>query len=449
MPVQHALDAAISYAGRHAEVAHQISLVNQSVQAWPDIGLNIEPNRYPNAFGLDRVLVNGQPAPEYELDGRRLTITLDEPLQPGCRLNLELDYRITPPPLGEGEAALAGYFSTTPRQMNLGHWLPTLAVRRDGAWVHHDVASVGEQTLAAVADWQLDLRVTDAPDSLSLAAPGDVIPMGDHAWRVLLPAARDLSLSLSDHFHHLTRRANGISVELFALEDGPAAQQALVTAADALVLYEDLFTEYPYSRYVVVEGDFPDGMEHSGLVFVGANWFRGYANDPAGYLTLISAHETAHQWWYARIGNDSAIDPWLDEALAAYSEYIFLEEYYPDLRDWWWDFRVNTFVGGEGPYRPTDRPVYEFQSVREYINSAYLRGAKMLHAIRAEIGSDAFFAWLEAYTHNNAGRIASPADLWSLLTPAQLAAIEPILAEYLSMPPAAIPDTPAPREPEG
>lgn len=431
VPVRHSVEAALSYANRSAEVAHQISFLNQTNQPLADIGLNVEPNRFPAAFSLERVLVNGQPAPGYELTGRRLLITLAEPLAPGCALSLDLTYRVTAPPLGEGAAGLSGYYSYTSRQLNLGHWLPTIAVRRDGQWVSNDVASVGEQTLAAPADWQVDLRVSSAPAALRLAAPGDVMSTGDQSWRISLPAARDFSISLSDHFHPLSRRVNGVSVELFALADRPAAQHALNTAASALALYEDLFGRYPYSRFVIVEGDFPDGMEHSGLAFVGSNWFNGYANDPAGYLTLITAHETAHQWWYALVGSDSATDPWLDEALSTYSEYVFIEDVYPDLRDWWWNYRVNSFVSGDGPYLPTDSSVYAFQSVREYINSVYLRGAELLQALREALGNDAFFAWLEAYARANTGRIAQPRSLWSLLTPAQLARTEAIRAEYL------------------
>lgn len=442
-PVRHTVDAALNYAQRQAEVAHQIAFLNQSGGPLADLGLNVEPNRFPNAFHLDRVLVDGRPAPAFELTGRRLLISLEQPLQPGCALVLELHYRVAPPPVGEGRDGLTGYFSYTPRQINLGHWLPTIAIRRDGAWISHDTALVGEQTLAAPADWQVDLRVSNAPASLRLAAPGDVVSTGDHAWRISLPAARDFSISLSHVFQQpLTRRVNGISVELFALVDRPAAAHALTTAADAIALFEDLYGPYPYDRFVVVEGDFPDGMEHSGLVFVGANWFNSYADDPAGYLTLITAHETAHQWWYALVGSDSAHDPWLDEALSTYSEYVFLEEYHPDLRNWWWDYRVRSFVGGEGPYLKTDQPVYAFRTVREYINSVYLRGAELLHAVRGELGSDAFFEWVRAYADANSGRIAAPADLWALLTPAQAARLEQIRAAYLSTTYAAPPPTP-------
>ena len=60
-----------------------------------------------------------------------------------------------------------------------------------------------------------------------------------------------------------------------------AAQHALQTAADALTLYERQFNQpYAHQRLVVVEGDFPDGMEFSGLVFVSRDWFQLWRVSP-------------------------------------------------------------------------------------------------------------------------------------------------------------------------
>src|SRR5690606_16503225 len=145
----------------------------------------------------------------------------------------------------------------------------------------------------------------------------------------------------------------------------------------ALSTYSDLFGAYPRERFVVIQGDFPDGMEFSDLVFVSGDWFASYAGEPKSYLTLITVHEVAHQWWYSRVGNDQAMMPWLDEALATYSEYIFYEEYYPELKDWWWDFRVNTWIPGDFDRHPVSSTVYDFASIREYVNAVYLRGARM------------------------------------------------------------------------
>jgi aminopeptidase N len=154
---------------------------------------------------------------------------------------------------------------------------------------------------------------------------------------------------------------------------------------------------------VVVQGDFPDGMEFSGLVFVSSDWFHRYEGTPTDYLTVITVHEVAHQWWYARVGNDAAMCPWMDEALATYSEYIFIEEYYPDLKDWWWQWRVERY----SPIGNVDSSVYDFVTIREYINAVYLRGAKMLHQLRQDIGTQAFFDLLRNYAASETGRIAT------------------------------------------
>ncbi|MBC8098899.1 MAG: hypothetical protein H7Y11_05615, partial [Armatimonadetes bacterium] len=200
--------------------------------------------------------------------------------------------------------------------------------------------------------------------------------------------------------------------------------------AQSLSMYADLFGTFPYDRFVVVQGDFPDGMEFSGLVFVSTQWFKGYTGDPAGYLMLITVHEIAHQWWYARVGNDPALAPWLDEALATYSEYVFLEQVYPDLTDWWWEFRIESWA----PEGFVDSTVYEFTSIRAYINAIYLRGVKLLHALRGDLGTDAFFDWLRRYAAAGAGEVVTPSFFWSLLTPEQLTATAATRALYLRLP---------------
>src|SRR4029079_684782 len=37
---------------------------------------------------------------------------------------------------------------------------------------------------------------------------------------------------------------------------------------------------------------------------------------------LVAVHETAHQWFYAMVGDSQALHPWLDEAFATYAEEL-------------------------------------------------------------------------------------------------------------------------------
>ncbi len=37
---------------------------------------------------------------------------------------------------------------------------------------------------------------------------------------------------------------------------------------------------------------------------------------------LVAVHETAHQWFYAMVGDSQALHAWLDEAFASYAEQL-------------------------------------------------------------------------------------------------------------------------------
>ena len=124
----------------------------------------------------------------------------------------------------------------------------------------------------------------------------------------------------------------------------------------------------------------------------------------------------------------------MDEALAAYSEKIFYERTYPDMEKWWWNFRVDSYVGQDYKGKRVDSTVYDFDTVRDYINAVYLRGARMLDDLRHDLGDEAFFNWLRTYAQVGQNHVVTPEIFWSLLTPEQLAKTAATRAKYLAHP---------------
>lgn len=426
----HTVDAKLDYATRQIVARQSIRYVNDTGDTLPDLVLNIEPSRWLEVFTLQGVLQKdtsqGSISPAFDFTGRRLYIELSDPLEVGCTTEIELLYQINVPPVRTGVDAFKGYFGYTARQINLGHWLPTIAQRMGGEWITRQAMFVGEQEVIGKADWDVTLKVENAPAELVIAAPGTAEELAPNQWRYTFKNARDFSLSIGDGFNVSRANAeNGAVIEVYSFDDASiytatgvidAANHALNVALRSFESYVKLFGPYPYERLLVVQGDFPDGMEFSAMVFVSTDWFKSYEDNPASYLTLITVHEVAHQWWYARVGNDPANTPWLDESLSTYSEYIFIEEYYPHLKDWWWQFRVEA----HSPQGFVDSTIYEFSSIRQYINAVYLRGVSMLHALRDDLGTEAFFDVLARYSEQFNGKVASATDFWSLLTPEQL-----------------------------
>lgn len=440
---RHEINATLDYPAQTVLVDQTVTYINRTPNTLNDFVLNVEPNRLPDAFtlySLAEMTEAGSQTPAFDLTGRRLAVTLTEPLKIGCALTLRLSFLVKVPPVGGGSEAYRGFFAHSDRQLNLGHWLPTVALRVNEEWITRQAVFLGEQEVLPVADWDVTLTIKGASDTVKVAAPGDVTELGKHEWRYVFPAARDFTVSISEAFElHEIVSEDGVTLELYSFPESNAVNgDPLANATDfalnigvrALEEYSDLYGMYPYKRLLVVQGDFPDGMEFSGIVFVSGTWFKGYTGDPAGYLLLITVHEIAHQWWYAQVGNDPAVAPWLDESLATYSEYAFIEEFYPNLKDWWWQFRVDNYA----PQGYVDSTVYEFNSIRAYINAIYLRGVKMLHALREDIGTEAFYDWLKRYATTGRGEVVTPDFFWSLLSPEQLTATEATRLEYLRSP---------------
>jgi hypothetical protein len=86
----------------------------------------------------------------------------------------------------------------------------------------------------------------------------------------------------------------------------------LSLAKTSLVKLSQRYGPYPWRTYTLVVA--PDlvnvGIEYPTVVFVG----------PGNFITTVVRHETAHQWFYSLVGNDQERDPWLDEALATWSQ---------------------------------------------------------------------------------------------------------------------------------
>lgn len=429
----------IDFATKSADVVQKIEFLNREALPLKSIVLDVQANQWEDGFQLMGLTVNGM-ASDYDLNLNRLRLSLDQPLDSGCRLEIGLKFRLQPAAIRDGLRSYRGFFGYSKRQLNLGHFLPTVAARLDDDWRIHDPVGIGEQVVYDVADWQVMVSVENAPDALALAAPGTVTPRGSTTWDIELLNSRDLAISLGDGMTASELQlANGVTVEVYAFDDAQiyangvrlnGADHVLKETEKALPLFEKLFAPYDRERFVIVQGDFPDGMEFSGLVFVGGAWFTSFDGGPRNYLTLISVHEIAHQWWYARVGNDSALNPWLDEALATYSEYLFIEAHYPAYKNWWWSFRVAGFF----PQGKVDSDVYEFATAREYINAVYLRGVQMLHNLRVDIGDEAFFQLLRAYLAAGDGQIAEPTLFWRQLPPEQRDVTLATRAEYLRQP---------------
>jgi aminopeptidase N len=141
--------------------------------------------------------------------------------------------------------------------------------------------------------------------------------------------------------------------------------------------------------------------------------------------SYVVNHEVAHQWFYAQLGNDQMLEPWLDEGFA--------------------DFSARYLMGiGESQCsaRPVDSPVFawpagatrggDWLSCDGYFHAVFYKATEFLTAIRTAMGDDAFFAALRDFVDANRYGVVTGRALLAHLQASTDADLRPIYDRYLA-----------------
>jgi hypothetical protein len=142
-------DVAVDYASKSAVISQRIQFLNREAAALDQIVLDVQANQWEGSFSLAELAVAGQSAP-YQLDLNRLRIDLAEPVAPGCWLEISLRFQLSVAEIRDGLRSYRGFLGYSPRQLNLGHFLPTVAARLGGDWRIHAPAGIDDLLLARV-----------------------------------------------------------------------------------------------------------------------------------------------------------------------------------------------------------------------------------------------------------------------------------------------------------
>lgn len=406
---KYSFEMLLDYNHKIVEIVQNIDYLNKSNLNLLSIQLVIPPRAFTMAYiqsELSGELVSG-----FSEDGLRTNIQLSQALQPGQRTSIKLTYQLAIPQRD-------GSFGWTERQVNLNNWYPYIPpLAEDGSWLSYEPvldqqanSLVGEYIVNELADFELNLRMLENLNVL-VASGANATPI-EGGMHYSLEKARGLAFSFSNQFHHEQAEQDGITLNAYVFQyQQDKAQAVLQIAANAMRLFSELYGPYQRKQLTIVAWDFNHSMEMDGLLLMSGNIINFYDGTAENNLTILIPHELSHQWFYSQVGNNQAMEPWLDEALATYSEALYYENYHPELSQWWWDNRV--FAHGEGGY--VNNSIYDAKTYEIYRNSVYLNGAVFLHELRITMGDSAFFSALRNYVALNNGKIATKADFFEAL----------------------------------
>ena len=372
-----------------------------------------EAKTYPNgkSYGsieVSAVYVNGA-VTEFEYDGKAdmlLKVPLSEELFPDEKVKIEIDFTLTLPNalhrFGYGDNAV-----------NFANFYPIACVYENGVGFKTDgYVSNGDPFYSDVANYNLTVSYAK---TLKIACGGDKIKTSDNGkfltTTFVSEKVRDVSFVLSEKFEHLSAKAGNSTVDYFYYSD-ENPQASLDIAVKAVNFYSDKFGDYPYSNLAVVETGFVHGgMEYPRLVMISDD----VKGEDYGY---VIAHEIAHQWWYAVVGNDEFSSSWLDESLTEYSTALFYENHpeygieYSGLiegadQTYKHFLKVYGKIIGEVDTSMC-RTLSEFNTEPEYVNNIYTRGILMFDALRSDIGEKKLYSCLKGYFKEFAYKNVTP-----------------------------------------
>ncbi len=423
----YTLDVDLNYAEHRLRARERIDYTNVLSETLSDLMLNIHANCSRGTFKLHSIKVENEGEwvqPEvYPLD-MTLRVQLPRPLPPREHVALSLEFELNLPrisPEAEFSRASLGY---SRRAVSLGNWYPVLApYRKDKGWYGLTCFEIGDPYVTEVADYRVTITTTQ---EVMIAATGQETRSGNR-WSYEARQARSFALVASDQYQVRTAQTGGITVHSYYFANNAEAGEAVLhTATQAIELFTELYGPYPYADYRIAETEFAGGIEFSGLTFLGSLFYDQYDGTARTPLLSLTAHEVAHQWFYGLVGNDQVIEPWLDEALAEYSSYLYYERYLPDDTDWWWFYAVDQWA----PTGKIDSFIYEFRDNRQYMDAVYRRGAQFVHQLRKTMGDSGFLAFLQEYQRRYAYRLVKSRDFFSLVREFTTADLIPLQEEF-------------------
>lgn len=353
-----------------------------------------------STFNLD---LRGLTAQRVSVDGKRMRFTqVDNELVVTMRPRLAT---------GRSYTVVVDYGGTTTRPRDIEGALYGWVTTRDGAMVVSEPD--GSATWFPSNDHPLDkstysFEIT-VPEGLVAVANGLLVDQSTTAgrttwtWDAPDPMAAYLATATVGNFELTTSTApSGLPIiDAVDADLAPSASASLALVGDMISFFEDRYGDYPFVSYGAIVDD--DSVGYA-LETQTRSFFSRRANE--GTI----AHELAHQWMGNHVSPTQWADIWLNEGWATYSSWLWSEEQgrttaqqsyegvlaIPADNEFW-----EIVVSDPGPYNIFSGPIYS-------------RAAAALHALRLEIGDDAFFDLATEWVVRYGGGTASTEDFRAL-----------------------------------
>ena len=405
---RYVIRATLDVAAGRLDAVETLTLTNASTRTIDHVNLSVVPRALGYLEMAETVSVDGEPVTGEWTTTINLRVPLGA-LAAGESVEIGLAFALT---VGTSPDAFSARLSRQAGVLSFGQWFPIVSTE-------HEVYGLGDPQISFTADAiRLELTTTTPLGRDAVACPGLVsAPDGSGTtWVCEVEQVRDFSFVVNPAFVLTTRQVGDTTIRVYTQTVNGSVTADLAQAG--LIGMSDTFGAYPWPDLVLAEVGAGGGfsMEYPRAIHL----TRGKVTDP-----YVVFHEVAHQWFYAQLGNDQQLEPWLDEGFADFSARLLM------------GIGENQCSG-----RPVNSPVFAWEagpttggdwtSCDGYFEAVFYRGTEFLTAVRATMGDDAFFAAMRAWVDEHRHGFVTGRDFLRHLQASTDADLEPIYRAYLA-----------------
>ncbi len=412
----------------------QVLYTNKEDTPLDHILFTLYPNLTPGRIDIGEVTIDGISAgTEYSNNNSSMIVKSAEPILPGDKIEIGISYSLVVPVSEKGEYGGISYGNEV---LSLAYSYPMIP-SYDG-WNNDLPARYGDFLYNDVSFYIA--RVT-MPQGLILAAPGKSLSRRKIGNRMevtfAMGPARDLYMAASHNFELQTGRVGDTLIQSYANKEASDGSGLVLSAAShALESYNLRFGTYPFTALTIVSVPFSAlGIEFPGIVVNAERLYdleRKFSGLSASILLeSTTAHEVAHQWFYATVGSDQLNEPWLDEALTQYATWLYYRDRYGDTAA---KSYFNSFYERwrrvERKDIPIGLPVREY-TPKEYGAIIYGRGPLFVKALSDRIEEDTLDSLLERYCRKFKWKLAKGSDFLDLAEETCTCELDDLVEEWI------------------
>lgn len=350
-------------------------------------------------FEVEKVLVNGKPASFQREDGE-LVVRTGSTLKPGEEFSVDVSYAGQPEPFPSRHAPVPLGWNTF----------------EGGSFVVSEPD--GTRSWMPVNDHPTDKATysfhINVPKPKVAAANGVLTSIEEGAdSRTFHFEARDpmasylATVHVGDYVTRESKAADGTPIRnYFPADLVEDAQHDFGRVPEMMEFFSEKFGKYPFEVYGNIVMDTNLGGAAALETQTLPLYDRGIVDGKRGAESVL-VHELAHHWFGNSVSPSDWKDIWLNEGLASYSEVLWAEHKGGPRALSRRLQRAEAIVRAHG----AEEPIGEPRPDGLFDPKVYQGGLLAVHALRREIGDDAFFTTLRTFMERHRDSTASTANL--------------------------------------